>query len=445
MKRFFAAALCLMVPLAICFADLPARTEELAWSVIAFNGWDYSATLAPAAGPTVWLMAGVDSFVSLRKPLVYWWPLPAQWLAVTGTLNVLLEGTLEIRPAGKSGPVRRLELVTYTYFSVRGDYELNWRVATGDEAVRELERYRAMAEAYLAAMERYEQELQAWEREQGRLKERIGELQEQGRDASALVGELTRLPQPAEPPQPREYSMPPSQPQRGFVVNLPEGTWDARLVAPDGSAVEGSARRIVAWSKSRAGGIGYELIPGDRWTRPQQSTTPSSVLYVDGSADLYVQPYFEDEVNDLCYEKPLDNNGRGNGELAKWVRIQQVPRARLEIRRSGAAPEAVTERSYVVEQAEGASLGYSIVPLDPEGIHRGIEPNLKAFLLPLKGSSAGMRIRTLDENGSPLAGSSREVRIVRGLPLAPLCLGLAFVPLAAMVVVMAIRSRRYRR
>lgn len=239
--------------------------------------------------------------------------------------------------------------------------------------------------------------------------------------------------------------MPPSQPQRGYVVNLPEGTWDARLVASDGSVVEGSARRIVAWSKSRTGGIGYELIPGDRWTRPQQSTTPSSVLYVDGSADLYVQPYFEDEVNDLSYEKTLDNNGRGNGELAKWVRIQQVPRARLEIERRGSPSEAVAERSYVVEQAEGASLGYSIVTFDPEGIHRGIEPNLKAFLLPLQGSAAGMRIRTLDENGATLAGSAREVRIVRGLPLAPLCLGIAFAPLAAMVVVMVIRSRRYRR
>lgn len=445
MRRLAAAALCLLAAAAASFADLPERTEELAWSVLAFNGWDYSATLAPAAGPTVWLMAGVDSFVSLRKTFVYWWPLTEQWMADAQTLSVLLEGTLEVRPAGRTAPVRKLELVTYTYFNVRGDYELNWRVATGAEAVRELERYRTLAEAYLAAMERYQQEMEAWEREKGDLRERIRRLQEQGGDASGLIERLASLREPVEPPQPRAYAVPPSQPQRGFVVNLPEGAWDARLVAPDGSVVEGSARRIVAWAKSRTGGVGYEVIPGDRWTRPQQSTTPSSVLYVDGSADLYLQPFFEDEVNDLCYEKTLDNSGRGNAGLAKWVRIQQVPRARLEIVRRGTPPEMITERSYVVEQAEGASLGYSIVPFDAEGAHRGEEPNMKAFLLSVKGTSGSIRIRTVDANGAPLAGSSREVRIVRGLPLAPLCLGLAFMPLAAMAVVMAIRSRGYRR
>jgi hypothetical protein len=445
MRRLAAVALCLAFPLAASFADMPSRTEELAWSVIAFNGWDYSATLAPAAGPTVWLMAGVDNFVTLRKTFVYWWPLTAQWMADTQTLNVLLEGTLEVRPAGRSTPVRKLELVTYTYYNIRGDYELNWRVATGEAAARELERYHAMAEVYLATMERYQQEVEAWEQEQGRLKERIRLLQERGGDASRLIEELGGLRQPVEPPQPRAYAVPPSQPQLGFVVNLPEGAWDARLVAPDGSLVEGSTRRIVAWSKSRTGQIGYEVIPGDRWTRTQQSATPSSVLYVDGSADLYLQPYFEDEVNDLCYEKTIDNSGRGSGELAKWVRIQQVPKSRLEMVRGGAAPETIIERSYVVQQAEGASLGYTIIPFDAEGAHRNGEPDLKAFLLPVKGSFGSIRIRTLDEKREPLAGSSREVRIVRGLPLAPLCIGLAFVPLAAMVVVMVIRSRRYRR
>jgi hypothetical protein len=445
MRRLTAILLCLMAPLAASRADVPVRTEELVWSVIAFNGWDYSAAISPAAVPTVWLMAGVDNAVSLRKTFVYWWPLTSEWMTDSPALNVPLPGTLELRPTGRSAPVRRLALDYYTYFNVRGEYELNWRVATGLAAAAEVDRYRSLAEGYQAALAKYQEQAAAWEAERSRLVEAIRALQSRSGDASALLAELAALREPQEPAVPSYYASPPSPLQQGFIVNLPEGTWDARLVTPDGFIVEGSERCIVSWQKSGSGGIGYEVIPSDKWTRAEQSTTPSSVLYVNGTADLYLQPFFEDEVNDLRYEKTLSTNGRGNEGLLKWVRIQQVPNARLEVSRKGAGPELVTERPYFVQQAEGATLGYTIVPFDPYGAHKGQGANLKAFKIPVSGASGSMRVRTLDEHGTPISGSSRELRIVRGLPLASVCLGLVFVPLAAMVVVVVVRSRRYRR
>jgi len=49
------------------------------------------------------------------------------------------------------------------------------------------------------------------------------------------------------------------------------------------------------------------------------------VLYADGTADLYPGPFLELEHNDLYYEKIIRNDAKGNPNLMKWVRIQQVP------------------------------------------------------------------------------------------------------------------------
>ena len=98
--------------------------------------------------------------------------------------------------------------------------------------------------------------------------------------------------------------------QQAFILNLDPGTYSIRLVNPDGTVMESSEKTVIVHDRSRSNGIGFEVIPGDRWTRPESSVTPSSVLYVDGSADLYLRPFFEEEFNDLAYEKTINNAAR---------------------------------------------------------------------------------------------------------------------------------------
>jgi hypothetical protein len=235
--------------------------------------------------------------------------------------------------------------------------------------------------------------------------------------------------------------------QQAFIINLPVGEYRIRLLTADGETMEGSERRIVTFAKRRAEAVGLEVIPGDKWTRPVQSTSPASVLYVDGSTDLYLRPFYQREYNDLFYEKMRRNDAKGNPGLMKWVRIQQVPGAAVEI--AAAAPAAtqsrtVREAPFFVEQVPGAALGYRIVPFDPVA-HADRQASLRAFHVPISRDRPALRVRVLDRDGGPLPSSERQVRIVAPSARARLALLLAAVPLLVMAAVLALRSRRVSR
>jgi hypothetical protein len=185
------------------------------------------------------------------------------------------------------------------------------------------------------------------------------------------------------------------------------------------------------------------VIPGDKWTRPVESKTPASVLYVDGSADLYLRPFFQQEYNDLYYEKMRQNDAKGNPNLMKWVRIQQVPKAGIVVRRPDREPVEVREEPFYVEQVKGAALGYRIVPYDPEGAHKDRDPSLRAFHVPLTPEDRVVRLRVQDSEGRPLQDGTRQIRVVRPSQTGFVALILALLPLVAMAVVLIRRSRVY--
>ena len=129
MKRLLASLLLLLLPLASALAEVPVRTEQLIWTVLAFNGRDYSPAFAPEGSDTIYLMAGVDNFLSARKTLLYWWPITGEWKTDTDSLNVQFPGTLELRD--RRGTVTREPQQEYTYFNRKGEYELNWTSSPG--------------------------------------------------------------------------------------------------------------------------------------------------------------------------------------------------------------------------------------------------------------------------------------------------------------------------
>ena len=441
MKRMVASLLLMGIPLALCVAEPPVRSEQLIWSVLAFNGRDYSATFAPESSDSLYLLAGEDNFLSARKTLVYWWPITEEWKTDTDSLNQQFSGSLELRDG--RGRVRALPLQEYTYYNIKGEYELNWKVVTGDAAKAELEKYSALYDSYFKAVREYQQASQAFDRELQSLAARITRLRKEKKDYAALLERMKTLPKPEAPRPPSYYVVPPSGLQQAFILNLPPGRYAIRLLNPDGTVMEGSEKKVFAHDRRRSGGIGYDVIPSDKWTRAVESVTPASVLYVNGTADLYLRPFFEEEYNDLAIEKTVNNAARGNPNIMKWVRVQQVPKARIETERPGAGRSVIEEEPFLVEQTKGSSLGYTIEPWDPKGPKKDREPDLIAFRVRIDKSAAAMRIRSLDGQGKPLAGSERQIRVVSGAPRAGVILALALSPLLAMAIVLLLRARSY--
>jgi hypothetical protein len=433
-------AVILLATAALGFAQAPVRREQFIYSILAFNGKDYAATFARAGADSLYMVADADNFLTVRNAFVYFWPLTQEWKTDTSVLNVPFSGTLELTGPGLKEP-RIITAVRYTYYNTRGEYELNWRVATGEAADQAWQKYQQLMDDYYGRVQQYQQARAAYEALLNELTRRITRMRDQGQDVSKLVEVLQNLSSPKEPEFPRDYTIPPRPVEEAFLLNLPVGEYAIRFIAEDGSVMEASERRVVSFRKRRAEGIGLEVIPGDKWTRPVESTTPSSVLYVDGSADLYLRPFFQQEYNDLYYEKMQRNDASGNPNVMKWVRIQQVPQAGIRIA-AGGQERLIREEPFFVEQIKGASLGYRIVAFDPQGAHKDRDPSLRAFHLPIARGQPVLRLATLDKTGAELPGGGRQIRVVGPARAGFVSLILALLPLAVMLGVLLARSRR---
>ncbi len=423
------------------FADVPVRKEEFIYSILAFNGRDYSGTFAREEADTIYLIAGVDNFLTAKKTFVYFWPITGEWRTDTQGLDQELSGTLEVY-SDKEQPVK-LTPEKYTYYNVRGVYELNWNVAKGKEADKVRSHYEELVDEYWKAISEYYNKRAEYESRLDKITGEITERRKRGEDVTSLLEELKTMKPPARPQPPEEYTVPPVPVKSGFIINLPVGEYRIRFLTPDGFIMQGSEKKIVVFEKRREGGIGYEIIPGDKWTRPSESKTPHSVLYVDGTTDLYLRPFYQDEFNDLYYEKMRRNDSRGNPNLMKWVRMQQVPEARIEMSPMDGNITTVTEEPFYVEQVQGASLGYRIVPFDAEGKHEGREPSIRAFHIPIERERGVLKISLFDREGKQILNGKRQIRVIPGAGFKTGLFLLAFVPLLVMGVVLFFRRKRY--
>ena len=436
-----AVALFLLLCAGLLFADVPVRDEQFIYSILAFNGKDYAGTFARKEADTIYLVADVDNFVTVRNVFVYFWPITQDWKTDTSALNIPFEGTLEL--SGREAEPQMLGMTPYTFYNIRGEYELNWKVAKEAEAEAAWQHYQDLMDAYWQSVSKYYEKRALYEKMLNELTVTITKLRDAGKDVTPLIDTLKELKAPPEPQYPTEYIVPPVPIQKAFILNLPVGEYQIRFFTQDGKIMEGSERRIVAFEKRRAEAIGLEVIPGDKWTRPVESKTPASVLYIDGSTDLYIRPFYQQEYNDLFYEKMRKNDAKGNPNLMKWVRIQQVPQARVEVTGQASESRMVLEEPFYVEQAKGSALGYQIVPFDPEGKHKDREPSLQAFHIPISKDQRVIRLRVQDKEGQYLPSSDRQIRVITPSRIGIVSLILAACPLIAMIIVMLRRSRRY--
>jgi hypothetical protein len=444
MKRTVFLALIILITATVLFADVPERKEQFVYSMVVYDGDQYSGTFCRKGLDTIYLLADANNFIVAQKTFVYFWPITKEWRTDTKTFQRIFDGTLEVR--GKGIETRQLEKQRYTYYVLKGDYGNKLKIATGDEAEAVRARYQQMVSDYYDSMSEYNRKKRAYEQLVMELAKQIRKLEDQGRDVSELREKLNTLEEPQEPARPDEFVVPPRQVSEAYIVNLPVGTYSVRFLTEEGKVMENSEKELVVFERNRSNGVGYEIIPGDKWTRPEESKTASDVIYVDGSTDLYFRPFYEDEYNDYYYKRLLDNNDTsGNPNIQTWKRGNQVPKATIEVYTDGKKSPVRTmkEEPFFVEQTKGSSLGYKIVPFDPEGAHKDREPSMQAFHLPV-GSFDKARLRVLDRDQAYLSGSNREVRIIDKTRKNFLLLVLSFVPIAVMAAVFISRRRVYK-
>ena len=190
--------------------------------------------------------------------------------------------------------------------------------------------------------------------------------------------------------------------------------------------------------------IGYEIFPAVRWTQPTNSTTLASVLYVDGTSDLYVRPFFQTEYKDLQYNKLINNQDSGNPNMYRWVKIQQVPDSSVRIT-VGKERSEVFEKPYIVEQSKTTALGYTITPYDPNGIHVGKNPSISALHIPLNPTMKELEFSLLADSSKETSRSStRVIRIITGVHHEAISILLLFLPIVALFVVLLVRKKSFR-
>jgi hypothetical protein len=409
-------------------ADSHDRAEQLIHSLVVFNGSGYSRTFSAGSSDTIYVLADTDNFVTLRKTFVFYRPADDALQIDTTHLDVAVDGFLEI--VGTNGDERSLQAVDYTYYNLRGDGAAHWRSATGPDAQHVYADYKERLRAYREGLDQYRLDLATHDYMVTELRRRIEEQNRTGGDTAKLEEVLGELEVPTGPAFPEEYAAAPVRVDRAFVVNLPPGTYRARLVRSDGKVLQGSEKTIVAFGRFGDPTVGYEVIPGDKWNRPVESNAAGSVIYVDGSSDLYLVAYDQHEFVDLHYEKLLRNDARGSAGMRRRVFVQEIPDLRIAVLDLGEAMTTIDKLPWFVEQERTTSHGYRIVAFDPGGAHVDREPNLTAFHIDLRQYGSRIRIALVDSQGEIITGSLRHIRLLDRSTYPGALVVLAVLPLA---------------
>ncbi len=309
-------------------ADLSVPEEQVSYSILAFNGRDYSYFFTIEDTEVLYFIEGQDNYLSLSKSLFYFWPITNEWKVDNEHLNYSYMGILEIL--------------------------------------------------------------------------------------------------------------------KKYLVNLPAGEYDIRFKTEVGFIVEGSEKKVVIYKKNTETSVGYEIIPENKWTRSVVSDRPESVIYLDGSTDLYLQCFYQDQYNDFFHSKTLNVTNKGNPESMKWFRVIQIENAGIELKYENGSYTTINAEPFIVEQKEGSSLGYSILPYKAEIAQSGAEPSLIAFHLPLDKDVKKIQFHAVDEDGNVIRNSYRQVRVLSVYRGGIISLVLSLLPVLLYVLII-IRYRYFRK
>ena len=391
LKGILAFALLLGAHMQVSAAgDVAPKEPHAVYAITAYAGPTYTNTFCPPKIDTIYLIAGKDSVLDLRETLVFYWPITKDFKADWSGLNKPVTGTLEVTEAHQV--VRRVTAEDYTleYTDIRSR-QGKARLLLGAEAREGRAQFQKVWEEFPEQARRYQEAVQEYRNKQS---------------------EGTAVPE-EEPVPPKEIDAVVSPVQSGFVLNLPVGNYHVRLRRADGQIAPESEKELVVFTRRREG-VGYLMIPESKWTQPEMTDAPEDQLYVRGDAPLYLQPFREEEFNELYYSRVVDPQNR-LGSADRWMWVHGEPLLQgvtLELTPRDGKVVQVQRKPYYVRQAGGSGLGYEVLEWSEETLP-GRTPTFDGYRISLQGQRA-LDFWLSDSDGQILSGSTRQMRPVRG-------------------------------
>lgn len=385
---------------------------------------NFVGTFAPPSAETIYLLAGQPSMVSPRYTEVAFWPITNEYQPDWTMLNEPVPGTLEIVQNG--AVIAEAAPTEYTIHFEQSEGVTTAELFLGDEAVAADERFRARQEAFQEASTAYFAAEREW---QAAVEEA---------NARRQAGEPVEIP-PA-PQRPDPIGIHSNGLNQGMPIDLPPGSYAIRLRAADGTITPGSERAVQVFAARRVG-VGYTVVPQTRWTTPDESPAPTDVIFGAADSNLYLEPRVARELPARSWAL-LQNPQRAAADAGDWVWVngELLIDATLQILQGGQVIAEEPLTAYDVDQVPGRQLGYDVVPHDPEDAGA---PDFEAYPLPLAAIGARYEVRLIGDDGQPMAGSLREVRVPADPPVSRLFV-LSALPLVLGALVITRRQGRVK-
>jgi hypothetical protein len=396
-------------------AQAPEKKREFVYGVNVFTGQAYEGTFYPLTEPTLYLLADVTNIISPRHTLVYFWPVTNEYKADWDGLSETVEGTLEILKGNQL--VHSLSQVKYIIQYPQGLNSGEVYVYTGPEAEAQYQEFDRQRQAYRDVVAEY---YEASRNYRQLLSDRVAK--------GEAIDQIPPLPEEPEP-----FLFFSTGVYDGFALELAPGNYTIRLRGEDGQIVPDSTRDLIVFSHQREG-VGYTVVPQDKWTTPEQSDDPSQVLYARSGAVIYLQPFVEKEYNELYFTRlSQPQSTTGNRDRWIWLPLQPKEAQHLEILRGGQVVEQIAEKPYLVKQTSGSALGYEVLEQSQAEDERSRTrtPDFEGYEVRVEPGQSSFSLRLVDAEGNIISGSEREVRLVRThysaalylVPVLPLLVG----------------------
>ncbi len=394
----------------LSWAQAPVMREQLVYGLNVFNGKGYGGTFAPQSEDTIYLIADKDNAVSARMTLVYFWPITAKYMAGWQTLNEEVKGTLEILREGKV--IKSLKKRDNCLYYPEGYWGETSILYTDEKAREAYEKYKKVVDEYYKAVSDYYKARMEYRKKMDEFLEKTKKLREAGKKLSPKEVEKMIPKEPKPPEAPKFYV---TEPRKDYIINLPVGTYKIRIKAEDGTIVQDSEKNLVVFTSRRTGGTGYEIIPGNRWTKRESCDDPARIIYAAGKNTLYFRPFHQDEYNELYYNKLEDPQNFGREERWRWVHITPIKDVLLVFLKKGKIIQKIENIPYYVKQIPGPELGYNIIEYKKEEMP-DTRPTFEGYKLDLSPELAKgkyeINLEKKDGKGF-VRGGAREIRLVK--------------------------------